>query len=312
MIDKFVWAETYRPKTVDELITATPIKRFVQGILDGGKIPNIILVGRPGIGKTTIAKLLVEQLGREYLLINASLNGNIDTLRTDIQQFASTSSFDGTRKYVILDEFDHSNPQSFQPALRGFIDSYVENCGFIFTANYENKIIAPLIDRCEIERFEISKADLPKLSMQFLQRAEFILNEEKVPFERDAVAKFIISRAPNWRSILNALQKYATANGTIDTGILTSSSSASISQLIPLLRSKDYNGIRKWVSLDAGAEPQQIYGQLFEHLPVLVHAANTLDLVVILARYQYQSAFVADQELNLAAVLAEIMINCEF
>lgn len=307
-----VWAERYRPKSIGELITTKEIGQLVQGLLDKGVVGNYLLVGRPGIGKTTIARMLMDVLGFEYILINASLEGNIDTLRTKVQQFASTISFDGRRKYVIFDEADYSNATSTQPALRGFIDLFAGNCGFIFTANYKNRIIQPLQDRLSTIEFTIPKAQYPRLAMEFTKRATYILEQEGVTtIDQDVLARFIITNTPNWRTIINELQKYVTQTGVIDSGLLASQAKSNVDTLIkPLLVEKNYTNVRKWVANNVNNDPGQIYTTLADVLPNHLVDQSIGDLIIIVAKYQYQAAFVADQQVNLAACLAEIMAVC--
>ena len=311
-VNKFVWAETYRPANVDDLIATEEVRKIVEGIIQKGDIPNMLLVGRSGIGKTTIARMLCESIGADYIIINASLKGNIDTLRNEILQFASTVSFKGGRKYVILDEADGLNPQHTQPALRNFMDTYVQNCGFILTANHLNKIIPALLDRVSVEHFNIKKADHPKLAITFLKRCEHILEAESIPYDREALGRYIIAHTPNFRSILNALQKYAVTHGKIDAGILAADSIVPLSSLIPHIKAGDYVEVRKWVSLNIDNDISDIFTGLYDTLTPIVTSDTAGDLVIILARYQYQAAFVVDQQINLAAALVEVMVNCQF
>lgn len=307
-----IWSEKYRPHKVEELIATKEIKALVQGIIDKNQIQNYLFVGTSGIGKTTIARLILDVLGYEYIIINGSLNGNIDTLRNQIQTFASTISFSGGRKYVIIDEADYLNPQSTQPALRNFIETFAGNCGFIFTANYENKIIQPLRDsRLEIIRFPIPKAELPKLAMDFTKRLEYILTQEGIAYEKDVLARLVLSKMPDWRKVINNVQRYATQAGEINAGILVNQKTVSLNDLVkPLLIEKNFGEIRKWVAINADNDISQIYSTLAEGLVEHVHDKSISDLIIIIARYQYQAAFVADQQINLAACLAEIMASC--
>lgn len=311
-INKFVWSETYRPRTPDQLIAPKAIRDSVDGILSSGNIPNMLLTGRSGIGKTTIARMLVENLGLDYIVVNASLNGNIDTLRNDIQSFASTVSFSGGRKVVILDEFDYSNPQSTQPALRGFMDMYVENCCFIATANYRNKIIPALLDRFEIFEFNIPKSEYPKLSMQFAKRCEEILKAEGATYDRDVLMRFVIANTPNWRKTLNMLQKYNTANGCIDIGILSATKKTDLDSLLVHLKTKNYSEYRKWISTNTDGDVSNIFTDLSETIQQAVIPASIAEAIIIIARYQYQAAFVADQQINLSACFAELSVSCQF
>lgn len=308
-----VWGEKYRPKSAEELITTKEIKAFVDGMISKGVVPNSLFVGRPGIGKTSLARLILDVLGFEYIIINGSLNGNIDTLRNEITRFASTISLTGQRKYVIIDEADYLNPTSTQPALRNFIETFAGNCGFIFTANYENKIIEPLRDggRLAVVRFIVPKSQYPKLALEFTRRLEFILKEEHVEYDFDVLAKVVMMNMPNWRKIITMVQHYVTQNGAIDTGILGSTRKVEVNNLVqPLLVNKDFTAVRKWVADNAENDTTVIYTTLAETLPDHVAEQSVGDLIITIAKYQYQAAFVADQQVNLAACLAEIMVTC--
>ena len=309
----FAWAERYRPREVSDLIATDEIRTDVQRILDQGIVPNMLLVGPPGIGKTTIARLLVDKLDADSTIVNASLKGNIDTLRNEIQQFAGTVSLTGNHKYVILDEADYLNPTSTQPALRNFIDTYTKNCGFILTANYVNRLIVPLRERLETHEFTIKKSDIPRLVMQMTIRCEEILQKEGVEYDKPSLVKFIGSLAPNWRLVLIELQRYARRVGSIDSGIMaTNSKSAAIGGLVGAVVGRDYGAARKWIGEHADNAAQEFFTELMEALEPRTSAKTLPDLFIIVARYQYQSAFVADQQINFAACLAEIMTDCIF
>ena len=231
MLQDFLWVEKYRPKTVEDTILPTDLKATFQQFVEQKNVPNLILTGGPGVGKTTIAKAMLEELGCTYIVINGSMNGNIDTLRNEIKNFASTVSFSGGRKYVILDEADYLNPQSTQPALRNFMEEFSANCGFILTCNFLNRIIAPLHSRCSVVQFKINAADKPKLAARFLKRMTGILEKENVEFELAVVAQLIMKHFPDWRRVLNELQRYS-ATGKIDTGILANISSDNFKTLV--------------------------------------------------------------------------------
>ena len=220
MREDFLWVEKYRPKTVEDTILPVDLKRTFQNFVDQGNIPNLILAGSAGVGKTTIARAMLEQLGCDYIVINGSMNGNIDTLRNEILSFASSMSFSGGRKYVILDEADYLNANSTQPALRNFMEEFSKNCGFILTCNFRNRIIDPLHSRCSVIDFKIGKADMAKLAAQFFKRVITILDSENVKYEQQVVAEVINKHFPDWRRVLNELQRYS-ATGAIDTGLLT-------------------------------------------------------------------------------------------
>jgi DNA polymerase III delta prime subunit len=286
-INEFAWIGKYSPTEVDDLIATDAMKADVQKILDNGRAPNLLLVGPPGIGKTTIAKLLADKLGADSTIINASLKGNIDTLRNEVSQFAGTVSLSGAHKYVILDEADYLNPQSTQPALRNFIDTFTSNCGFFLTANYGNRIIEPLRKRLEVHTFKIAKGDLPKLVMLMTKRCEEILKRENIPYELPALARFVASQAPDWRSVLIGLQKYS-RTGAIDAGILGQARSIKIEELIPMIRQKDYPSVRKWVAENADNAAQELFTDIGDVLEVVVAEPALPSLFTILARYAYQ------------------------
>jgi DNA polymerase III delta prime subunit len=308
-INEFNWISKYSPTEVSDLIATDAMKADIQKIIDSGRGPNMLFVGPPGIGKTTIAKLLADKLGADSTIINASLKGNIDTLRNEVSQFAGTVSLSGAHKYVILDEADYLNPQSTQPALRNFIDTFTSNCGFFLTANYGNRIIEPLRKRLEVHTFKIAKSDLPKLVMLMTKRCEEILKRENIPYELPALAKFVASLAPDWRSVLIQLQKYS-RTGAIDVGILGQARSVKIEELVPMLKQKDFVSIRKWVAENADNASQELFTDIVAVLEQVVAEPALPALYICIARYAYQSAFVADQTINFAAALAEIMMEC--
>ena len=239
MQDVFLWTEKYRPKTVADTILPPDLRKVFQQFVDQKNVPNLLLTGSSGVGKTTVAKAMLEELGCDYIVINASMNGNIDTLRYDIQNFASAMSLQGGRKYVILDEADYLNANSTQPALRNFMEEYSKNCGFILTCNFKNRIIEALHSRCSVIDFKISKKDSVKLAEQFYKRVDKILKAEKVEYEPAAVAEVIKKYYPDWRRVLNELQRYS-ALGKIDTGILTNMQEANISELIKQMKDKNF------------------------------------------------------------------------
>ena len=282
-----------------------------QQFVDQGNIPNLILSGSAGVGKTTIAKAMLEQLECDYIVINGSMNGNIDTLRNEILSFASSVSLSGGRKYVILDEADYLNANSTQPALRNFMEEFSRNCGFILTCNFKNRIIEPLHSRCSVVDFKISKKDMAKLAMQFMKRVNFILNTESVKYESAVVAEVIQKHFPDWRRALNELQRYS-ATGKIDSGILANMQEISTKELVNLLRDKNFTEIRKWVANNIDLDQNEIYRKLYEQASSFLEATGVAQLVLIIAKYQYQAAFSANPEINLVACLIEIMKDCEF
>jgi DNA polymerase III delta prime subunit len=311
MLQDFLWVEKYRPKTVEDTILPADLKATFQQFVEQKNVPNLILTGGPGVGKTTIAKAMLEELGCTYIVINGSMNGNIDTLRNEIKNFASTVSFSGGRKYVILDEADYLNPQSTQPALRNFMEEFSANCGFILTCNFLNRIIAPLHSRCSVIQFKINASDKPKLAGRFMKRMTGILQKENVEFEEKVVAELIMKHFPDWRRVLNELQRYS-ATGKIDTGILANISSDNFKSLVERLKAKDFTGMRKWVAENLDNEPSVLFKRIFDNSNECLKADSVPRMVLLLADYQYKSAFVVDQEINFVAFLTEVMVDCEF
>jgi DNA polymerase III delta prime subunit len=311
MLQDFLWVEKYRPKTVEDTILPADLKVTFQEFVNQKNVPNLILSGGPGVGKTTIAKAMLDELGCSYIVINGSMNGNIDTLRNEIKNFASTVSFSGGRKYVILDEADYLNPQSTQPALRNFMEEFSANCGFILTCNFLNRIIAPLHSRCSVVPFKINSKDKPKLASQFMKRVTGILQSENVEFEEKAVAGVIMKHFPDWRRVLNELQRYS-ATGKIDTGILTNIGDDNIKSLIAVLKEKDFTAMRKWVAENLDNEPTVLFRRIFDGCNEYLTTNSVPQMILFLGEYQYKSAFVADQEINFVAFLTEVMASCEF
>jgi DNA polymerase III delta prime subunit len=310
MQENFLWVEKYRPKKIDDTILPADLKSTFQKFVADGNIPNLLLSGSAGVGKTTVAMAMLEEVGAEYTIINGSMNGNIDTLRNDILQFASSISLVGGRKYVILDEADYLNPNSTQPALRNFMEEFSRNCGFILTCNFKNRIIEPLHSRCSVIEFNIGKNDKAKLAMQFLKRVENILSIEGVEYDKAVVAEVIMKHFPDWRRVLNELQRYA-ATGKIDSGILVNFEEESYKGLVELLRDKNFTGMRKWVDTNP-IDQTTLYRKFYETSAEYMSPQGVAQLVLLLGRYQYQAAFVADPTINVAAFLTEVMMKCEF
>ena len=305
-LKEFLWVQKYRPKTIGDCILPEHLKKTFQKFVDDGTVPNLLLCGGAGIGKTTVAKAMLEELGADYITINGSMNGNIDTLRTDIQSFASTMSFTGGRKYVILDEADFLNPSSTQPALRGFIEEFSKNCGFIFTCNYPNRIIEPLHSRCSVIDFKISKKDKQQLAIQFLKRSMEILDNENISYDKAVLSELIVKYYGDWRRVLNELQRYS-VSGKIDSGIFSNIGEENIKTLVEFIKQKDYKAMRKWVGENTDGDSSVFIRKLFDILSVTAPANNLPDIVLIMARYQYQATFAVDQEINNTAMLTELM-----
>ena len=309
--DNFLWVEKYRPKTIDDTILPADLKAVFQQFVDQKNIPNLILAGSAGVGKTTVARAMLEQLECDYIVINGSMNGNIDTLRNEILNFASSVSLSGGRKYVILDEADYLNANSTQPALRNFMEEFSRNCGFILTCNFKNRIIEPLHSRCSVIDFKVGKKDMAKLAMQFFKRVANILENENVEHDKAVAAEVINKHFPDWRRVLNELQRYS-ATGKIDTGILSNFYEGSIKDLISLMKDKNFTAVRKWVGENSDNDQNSIFRSFYDKAADVFTPNAVAQLVLILAKYQYQAAFVDDPEINLTACMTEIMMDCEF
>ena len=310
-METFLWVEKYRPKTIRDCILPDTLKKDFGLFVKDKLIPNMILCGGPGVGKTTVAKAMIEEIGSTYMMINGSEESGIDILRTKIKNFASTVSLEGGRKYIILDEADYLNPQSTQPALRGFMEEFHKNCGFILTCNYKNRLIQPLQSRCSIVDFIIPNEQKPKLARRFFARVGDILNSEGVKFEPKAVAELMNKFFPDWRRVLNELQRYS-ASGQIDAGILVNISESNINELITSLKEKDFTKVRKWIVNNLDNDPVRIFRRIYDSLYDNLDSSTIPHAVIILGEYQYKSAFVSDQEINLLACLTEIMGQVKF
>lgn len=307
----FLWVERYRPRTVQQTILPKSLKDTFLQIISTGELPNMLFTGTAGVGKTTVARALCNELDLDYILINGSEEGNIDTLRNKVKQFASTVSLQGGTKVVILDEADYLNPQSTQPALRGFIEEFANNCRFILTCNFKNRIIEPLHSRCSIYEFAIPNDQKPEMAGQFFKRATEILKQENVEFVPDAVAQLITKHFPDWRRVLNELQRYS-VSGKIDAGMLVNLSDTNIKTLMSTLKNKDFKSMRQWVVNNIDTEPQAIFRKIYDSMNEYIVPQSIPQAVLILADYQYKNAFVADHELNVVACMTEIMANVEF
>lgn len=304
----FLWVEKYRPQTVEECILPTPLKKTFQQIRDKGELPNMLFAGTAGLGKTTVAKALCTELGYEHILINASEQGNIDTLRGKIKTFASTLSLEGVSRAVILDEADYLNPTSTQPALRGFIEEFSDNCRFILTCNFKNRIIEPLHSRCGVYEFNSSRKDLTRLCADFHARALQILDKENVNVDRKDLAELIMRHAPDWRRVLNELQRSSIGGIPIGSDKLDNN----FDLLFSFLKEKDFRKMRKWVVDNVDVDTSSIFRGIYDQMTDHVKTNSVPQLVLILADYQYKDAFVADHELNIVAALTEIMGSVDF
>jgi len=305
-----LWVEKYRPRKIEDCILPPAIKKSFSEFVKNKEIPNLLLSGRPGVGKTTVAKALCEQLETDYLIINGSEESGIDVLRSKIKSFASTVSLTGGTKVVILDEADYLNPQSTQPALRGFIEEFHNNCRFIFTANYKNRIIEPLHSRCSVIEFKIN-GNRDKLAYELLNRCGNILDEENIKYDNKVVAELIMKHFPDNRRVLNELQRYSAA-GEIDSGILVNLSDINLKELTLHLKNKEFTKVRKWVVDNIDNDPTKIFRKIYDNLYYTMEPSTIPSAIILIGQYQYKSAFVADQEINLLACLTEIMSQCRF
>lgn len=310
-MDTFLWVEKYRPKTISETILPPSLKKTFQQIVEKGEFPNMLFTGTAGLGKTTVAKALCNELGLDYIIINGSEEGNIDTLRGKIKQFASSVSLSGGFKVVILDEADYLNPQSTQPALRGFIEEFANNCRFILTCNFKNRIIEPLHSRCGVYEFNTTKNSLANLSMEFYKRLKEILDKEGVTHEQKATADLIMKHAPDWRRILNEVQRLHISGTGINSSTSTNASN-NFNTLAAAIKEKNFKAMRRWVVDHMDVDTNAIFRGLYDNMNEYVEPQSIPQLVLILADYQYKDAFVADHELNIVACMTEIMAQVQF
>ena len=309
-MNHLLWVEKYRPSKVEDCILPDAIKSTFLEYVAKKEIPNLLLSGSAGVGKTTIAKALCEEVGCDYIVINGSDESGIDVLRTKIKNYASSVSLSGGRKVVIIDEADYLNPNSTQPAMRGAIEEFSSNCSFIFTCNFKNRIIDPIHSRCSVIDFKINGSK-QAMAAQFFKRVEWILEQEGITYSKDAVAAVITKHFPDNRRVLNELQRYA-VSGTIDAGIVASVADVQLGPLVSALKDKDFASVRKWVTNNLDNDPVKIYRKLYDGLYEVLKGNSVPQLVLHLSKYQYQSAFVADHEINMVACLTEIMVDCEF
>ena len=310
-MDTFLWVEKYRPKTIEETILPPSLKKLFLQIVEKGELPNMLFTGTAGLGKTTVAKALCNELELDYIIINGSEEGNIDTLRGKIKQFASSVSLSGGFKVVILDEADYLNPQSTQPALRGFIEEFSNNCRFILTCNFKNRIIEPLHSRCSVYEFNTTKKDLADLAAQFYKRFVYILDQENVQYDQKATADLIMKHAPDWRRVLNEGQRCSISDVGIN-GSNSSTSDNSFDGLAVAIKEKNFKAMRRWVVDHMDVDTNAIFRGLYDNMNDYVQPQSIPQLVLILADYQYKDAFVADHELNIVACMTEIMAQVQF
>jgi DNA polymerase III delta prime subunit len=306
-----LWVEKYRPKTIEECVLPERLKSIFQEFVDKGEFPHLILAGTAGTGKTTVAKALCEQLGMDYLFLNGSDENGIDTFRMKIKGYASSMSLMGGKKAIIIDEADYLNANSVQPALRGALEEFEGNCRFIFTCNHKNRIIPEIHSRCTVIDYRLKPEEKPKMARDFMRIIDHILKQEEVSYDLKVLPEFIMRFFPDFRKTINELQTYAN-RGTVDAGILSVSSDVSLKELVASLKERNFRAMRQWVAQNGNDDAARLYRRIYDHLYEILKKESIPPAVIILAKYQYQAAFVADQELNLTACLTELMADCEF
>ena len=310
--DQFLWVEKYRPQTIDDCILPESLKKTFKEYIEQGQLPTFLFSGTAGVGKTTVAKALCNEIGADYIMINGSDEGRmIETLRVKIKNFASTVSLTDAKKVVIIDEADYMNADSVQPALRAFIEDFSNNCRFIFTCNFKHRIIEPLRSRCANIEFKVDNKDKQQIAAQFFKRVTQILKQEGVEFDPKVVAELITQHFPDYRRMLNELQRYS-VSGKIDSGIFVNMSEESYKELVGFMRERNFTEVRKWVAKNSDADSAVLFRSLYDNAVNVVDASSISNLILVLADYQYKAAFVADHELNIMAALTEIMIQCKF
>jgi len=309
-MEHLLWTERYRPQTVEDCILPERLKVPFQEYVNQKQIPNLLLTGGAGVGKTTIAKAMCNEIGCDYMVINGSDESGIDVFRNKIKNYASSMSLAGGRKVIIIDEADYLNPNSTQPALRNAIEEFAGNCSFIFTCNFKNRIIDPLHSRCAVIDFGMKNGEKQKMAGSFFKRIQSILESEKVEYDAKVIAELVKKYFPDFRRVINELQRYSQL-GKIDVGILAQIGDISITQIVKFMKDKDFTAVRKWVATTE-IDPATFYRKLYDSLYDILKPASIPGVVIVLADYQYKQAFVADQEINLVACLTEIMANGEF
>ena len=312
MSESLLWVEKYRPRTIEDCILPESIKKTLRDVVSQNKIPNMMFTGTSGIGKTTAARAICNETQADYLIINGSDEGRmIDTLRTKLTQFCSTISLSGSRKVVIIDEADYMNADSVQPAMRNFTERFADNCSFIFTCNYKNRIIEPIHSRCAVIDFSLKNGEKPVIASRFMKRGESILTDETIQYDKEVIAKLVLKHFPDFRRVLNELQRYSTS-GEINSGVLANIKEMNLKELIDSLREKNFSKMRQWFVANVDNDPATVYRKIYDELYTVVDKGSIPQAVLTIAEYQYKSAFVADQEINLVACLVELMAECEF
>jgi DNA polymerase III delta prime subunit len=309
-MEHLLWTEKYRPQTVEDCILPERLKVPFQEYVNQKQIPNLLLTGGAGVGKTTIAKAMCNEIGADYMVINGSDESGIDVFRTKIKNFASSMSFGGGRKVIIIDEADYLNPNSTQPALRNAIEEFASNCSFIFTCNFKNRIIDPLHSRCAVIEFGLKNGEKQKMAGAFFKRIQSILETEKVEYDDKVIAELVKKHFPDFRRVINELQRYSQL-GKIDVGILSQIGDISITQIVKHMKERDFASVRKWAAT-TDIDSTTFFRKLYDNLYDIMVPSSIPQIVIILADYQYKQAFVADQEINLVACLTQIMADGEF
>ena len=309
-MEHLLWTEKYRPKKIEDCILPERLKKPFQEYVNQSNIPNLLLAGGAGVGKTTVAKAMCEEIGCDYMVINGSDESGIDTFRTKIKNYASSMSLSGGRKVIIIDEADYLNPNSTQPALRNAIEEFAVNCSFIFTCNYKTRIIEPLHSRCAVIDFGLKNDEKASMAAQFFKRLQGVLETERVEFDDKVIAELVKKHFPDFRRVLNELQRYSQF-GKIDTGVLAQIGNIQIDEIVTHIKSKDFGAIRKWVATN-DLDTNTVFRQLYDSLYDIMKPQSIPQAVLIIADYQYKNAFVADPEINLVACLTELMANCEY
>ena len=309
-MEHLLWTEKYRPQTIEDCILPKRLKEVFQQYASQKQIPNLLLTGSAGVGKTTVAKALCQEVGCDYLVINGSDESGIDTFRVKIKNYASSMSFTGGRKVIIIDEADYLNPNSTQPALRSAIEEFASNCSFIFTCNYKNRIIEPLHSRMAVIEFSLKNGEKMKMATEFLKKTEFILQTEKIEFDKKVVAELVTKHFPDFRRVINELQRYSQL-GKIDVGVLAQVADISTTEIVKYIKDKDFGAVRKWVATNE-IDPTTFFRKLYDNLYDFLKPHSIPQVILILADYQYKQAFVVDQEINTVACLIQIMAEGDF